>query len=605
MARAARPTSLLAALAASIVCAMALAAPAAAAWETPATTLAPYRLGTWNPSVSLDRDGNALALWTSADVDDLPDRHGVYATSHPLGGAWAPLTEVWSAVYVANPTLAGNAAGDAVAAWIGGSDDYERTVHVSERSGATGAWDGHRSFGIPDVTQERPAVAINDRGNAVAVWTQYEPSDPARLWASTRGASGWSEPVPISEPNQQVLSNYDVAPRIAIAPDGTADVVWGSLRIVDEGYVQDVKQSRFDGTGWSAPTDIATDVPGQIMRVELAEDGAGDLAAAWLLWGHPVTVQAAWRTGGSWTVADVPAEPRTACSMPLAVSAGPGGRATVAWQASDGALATVSGARASWEQPRKVYTPTEGTLIDTIALRERFGHPPVAAWTTVNDDDYAYSAAGSQLTASGWQAPTVLAVAATRTISPISVDVDRTGRAIAAWTAYNTAVGKVQAAWASGVRAPVTPPTPGAGGGPGQLNPPFVRVRGGLLRLPRKGRTLTARLINREKVVLRGTARLVHFDGRGRKGRSPMRTIAVQRKVRVGVKNPSKLRLKLSRAAIERLRKSRRHAFPARLYLDLRAPDGRTVKTTQTFTLDGWSRFGKGKQRPPLARKSC
>ncbi len=607
MARAARPSSLLAALAASLVCATALAAPAAADWETPVTTLAPYRLGTWNPTVSLDRDGNALALWTSNDVGDVPDRQNVYATGHPIGGAWAPLTEVWPGAYTAEPTLAGNASGDAVAAWIGDPDEIGvYAVHVAERSGATGAWGGHRSFGVPDVIQDRPAVAINDRGDAVAIWVAYGESD-SRLWASTRTASGWSEPAPISDPGHYVQSGYHLAPQLTVAPDGTADVVWASIRASGQRTAEDVRHTHFDGTAWSAPRDLATDVLSGIHGLELADDGQGGLAAVWLLWGEPMTVQAAWRTDGAWTIADVPAEPRTACVMPLAVSAGPGGRATVAWLATDGALSTVSGTPGAWEQPRKVYTPPEGTEIDTVTLRERFGMAPVAAWTAANWDDYTFTATGSQLTASGWQPPTLLAIAGTRTISPISVDVDPTGRAIAAWTAYSSYVGKVQVAWASGLRAPAPPVGPGAGGngGLGVLNPPFVRVRGGLLRLPRKGRTLTARLVNREKLTLRGTARLVHFNRRPGKGGSPMRTIAVQRKVRVGVKNPSKLRLKLNAEAVERLRKSRRHAYPVRLYLNLRAPDGRTVKTTQTFTLDAWGRFGKGKQPKPLARKSC
>ncbi len=605
MTSAMRPAALLAAVVASIAFATTLAAPAAADWETPVTTLSPYRLGTWGTPVSLDRDGNALALWTSSDEAETPGRQNVYATDHPLGGAWAPLTEVWPGAYAVEPTLAGNASGDAVAAWIGDPDEnavYD--VHLAERSGATGAWGGHTSFGVPDAIQERPAVAINDRGDAVAIWVEYSGSDFPRLRVTTRTASGWTEPVWVSAADDFVQSGHHLTPQLALAADGTADVVWASIRDGGQLSIEEVEHSRFDGTSWSAPEVLAT-APVGIQGVELASDGQGGLAAAWLLWGDPMVIQAAWRSNGAWTVTDVPAEPRPTCVMPLAVSTGPGGRATVAWQsAATGAVSTVSGTLGSWEQPRTVYTPPEDTGIDTITLGERFGKAPVVAWTTANYDDWSFAALGSQLTASGWRPPTVLSTTGGSEYSRPSVAMDPTGRAIASWVASQGDAGKVQVAWASGVPSPAPPVDPGKGG-LGVLNPPFVRVRGGLLRLPRRGRTVTARLINREKVVLRGTARLVHFSGRRAKDGSPMRTIAVQRKVRVAVKNPSKLRLKLNAEAIERLRKSRRHAFPARLYLRLRAPDGRTVRTTQTFTLDGWSRFGKGKQRRPIARKAC
>jgi hypothetical protein len=603
MTSAARPASLLATVLASIACATTLAPPAAADWETPVTTLSPYRLGTWNPTVSLDRDGNALALWTSSDEAETPDRQNVYATAHPLGAAWAPLTEVWPGAYASFPTMAGNASGNAVAAWVGDENDYANVVHVAERTGASGAWGGHRAFGSGDVNQEWPAVALNDRGDAVATWVEWEGDALPILRATTRTASGWTEPVTVSAPDAFARGDYSVSPQLEIAPDGTADVLWSAIRDPGENGIEYVQHSHFDGTSWSAPQDLAASPTG-IGALDLADDGNGELVAAWMLWQDPRVIQVGWRSGGAWTIADSPADPLLACSTPLAVSAGPGGRATVAWQSTaTRALSTVSGLPGAWEQPRKVYTPTETSGVDTVELRERFGKAPVAAWTTTDYDDWSFTASASQLTDSGWKAPTLLASAGTRDISAVTLDMDPTGRAIAGWTVYSGYVGKVQVAWASGVRPPAPPVDPGKGG-LGVLNPPFVRVRGGLLRLPRRGRTVTARLVNRERVVLRGTARLVHFSGRRAKGGSPMRTIAVQRKVRVAVKNPSKLRLKLNAEAIERLRKSPRHAYPARLYLRLRAPDGRTVKTTQTFTLDGWSRFGKGK-RKPLARKAC
>jgi hypothetical protein len=53
---------------------------------------------------------------------------------------------------------------------------------------------------------------------------------------------------------------------------------------------------------------------------------------------------------------------------------------------------------------------------------------------------------------------------------------------------------------------------------------------------------------------------------------------------------------------MRRLRKARRHSFPARLYLDVASADGRKVRTTTTFTLDGQKRFGTA---PRAAKAAC
>lgn len=609
MSRPSRASFLAATLTVAIAAAVTTSAMAASNWETPATTLAPYTSGTWDPSVALDRDGDAIALWTSRDPAETPDVQNVYATDHPLGGAWAPLTQVWPGAYAVQPTLAGNADGDAVAAWVGGATEFDEIVHVAERAGATGAWGGIEDFGVANVAQSSPRVAINDRGDAIVVWTERdEVSGDSYVRASSRTGSGsWSEPVTVSDPADAWAANH-VSAQIAIDAAGNATALWLANRVADGTSL--VQESRFDGSTWSAPRDLASTAD-YITTLELSGDGHGRLTAAWLLAGGAWVLQGGSFENGAWTISDVSTDVLPTCQPPVAVSVGSDGRSTVAWQRDTSGLSAVTGTVAAWGSPVPIYTPSEDTMVDKVTLAQAAGHEPAVVWTTANSDDWVFGAMGSRRTADGWLAPTTLSTAGGREFSRPSVAMDPAGNALAAWAVYQSYWAKVQVAWAPGAQqpgptppAPPAPPAPKTTDGLGVLNPPFVRVRGGMLRLPRHGRTLSARLVNRETVPLRGTARLVHFFGRPAKDGSPMRTIALQRNVGVAVKGKSKLRLKLSAGAIERLRKSRRHAYPVRLYLRLRAPDGRTVRTTQTFTLDGWSRFGKG-ARQPVARKAC
>lgn len=607
MRRAVQFSTFATALAVSVSCATSVAAPAGG-WESPPTTLAPYTLGTWDPSVTLDRDGDALALWTSAPEDEAPGQQNVYAAAHPAGVTWEPRTLVWPGAYAVEPTLAGNSAGDAVAAWIGGASDFAEIVHVAERDGATGAWGGIADFAAADTAQSRPRVALNDRGDALVTWIEADTSGEPYVRAAARTAGGWSAPVTLSDRGDySVFSRSPAA--IALDDSGNAVVMWIARHNSDSTF--HVQESRFDGGAWGPARNVASSTD-WIVNLELSGDGHGGAAAAWFLGGDPLVVQAGVLSNGDWTVTDVSSDVASTCAQPGAVSAAGNGRATVAWQReSTGDLVTATGTAGAWGPVATLYAPPAETAVEAITLRQTAGREPVAAWTTANYDDMVFGAMGSRRDATGWLAPTLLTTAGGRSFSRPSVAMAPSGTALAAWAVYQSYWAKVQVAWAPvappPAPAPPAPPTQRAdtpARGLDVLNPPFVRVRGGLLRLPRVGRTVSARLVNRADVPLRGTARLVHFQGRPAKDGSPMRTIALQRKVRVGVERRSVLRLRLSAAAIDRLRASRRHSYPARLYLRLRAPDGRTVRTTTTFTLDGWKRFGGG-PRPPVARKSC
>jgi hypothetical protein len=575
-----------------------LPATAHAAWELPPTTLTPYIDGTTDVSVALDAAGNGIAVWGSRPDDGLGQN--IWTSVRPAGGDWSGRALVAAGEYAVNPVIDADSAGNAVAAWLGHPVDQHPTIQVASRSGATGDWTAASDLGDSAHTQHDPTVAINDAGDAVVAWVRRDDSTgDAYVLASHRTGEDWGAPVVVSDPAGYSASQ-NVAPQVELDADGEAHVIWLATNETDGTFR--VQEAGFDGTTWGDVHEIAASL-NPIYGLEAASDGAGGIVAAWSV-GNPQVIQAGFFSDGGWAVGDVTDDVVSWCTPATTVSAGANGTATVAWQAySTGGVAAATGSAGGWGTPASVYTPPAGTYVARITLGQFPGRNPVVVWTTSSDDEL-YGAMGARLTATGWEDPARLAFAGGRGFSKPSVAMDPSGNVLAGWSVYQSYWAKVQVTGSPGIPA-ATPAAPASPQPPATapLNPPFVKVRGGMFRMPRRGRVVRARLVNREAVPLRGTARLIHFYGRAHRS-SPIRHIASQRRVQVKVKGRSILRLRLSDEAMKRLRMSPRHAYPVRLYLRLRAPDGRMVKTTTTFTLDGRARFGGGRRRP-LARSAC
>ncbi|MEA2407535.1 MAG: hypothetical protein QOE69_1654 [Thermoleophilaceae bacterium] len=590
--------SALLATTAALASACCVSAAHAQAWELPVTTLSPHMDGTTDVSVALEDDGDGIAVWGSRPDDGLPGQN-IWTSTRPAGGRWQSRSLVWGGAYAVDPVIASDPDGNAVTAWLGDAVDLEENVHVASRSGATGAWSDVTDFEAAGADQFEPDVAINARGDAVVTWIELgEGGADFYVRASTRTGGVWSAPVTLN------ASDYSASlqpAQVELDAGGNARVLWVARDTTES--TSHVQESRFDGSTWSPPHNVVSSLD-YIFGLEVSGDGAGRVVAAWTL-GFGETIQAGNFSDGAWAIGDVTDDVEQNCSPDTAVSAGANGTATVAWLTrSTGGVATASGAGGAWGAAEPVYNPPQGNYVGRVTLGQVPGREPVVVWTTSSDDEL-FGAMGSRRTGAGWQQPTPLAVAGGRGFSRPSVAMNASGDALAGWSVYQSYWAKVQVTGSAASPAQTPALSPPATSGDGRpLNPPFVKVRGGVFRVPRTGRVLRARLVNRESIPLRGVARLVHFYGRAHKSGPPMRRVASQRRVRVKVDGRSMLRLRLNDEAMRRLRTAPRHAYPVRLYLRLRAPDGRRVKTTITFTLDAWKRFGHG-HRPPVARASC
>ena len=116
-------------------------------------------------------------------------------------------------------------------------------------------------------------VAVDDQGNAVAVWVQSA-GGPEIVEAATRPAGGsWSGPVDVSSLGEDALGL-----KVAVNPDGDAAVVW--MGLTSAGGVVIRAAGRPVGGDWSEPAALSG-LDGYAIEPDLAIDGEGAVTATW------------------------------------------------------------------------------------------------------------------------------------------------------------------------------------------------------------------------------------------------------------------------------------------------------------------------------------
>jgi hypothetical protein len=176
---------------------------------------APQRLspahgrGVTGPAVAVDAAGTALATWLGAL--DRGGRGLVYAAYRPAGGVFGAPRRLTVTPATYPPALAMNAGGRAVATWR--RDGRAEMVSVED-----GAFGRVRVVGGPRVSG-RPSVAVTGDGGAVVAWTEGR-----RIVAAWRGRHGrFREPRVLRAARPRWTAG---APAVAAGPRGETVVAW-------------------------------------------------------------------------------------------------------------------------------------------------------------------------------------------------------------------------------------------------------------------------------------------------------------------------------------------------------------------------------------------
>ena len=377
-----------------------------------------------SPQVALDAAGNALVVWYrwSGQVSV------VQAAEHRAGGTWgAPrnLSPPGSAAYY--PQLAVNAAGDAVAVWVGSSETGANVVQAAARSGG-GAWGRAEDLAAGN----DPRVALAPDGTAVAVWERFDGATSVVQAAIRPPGWPWSAPRDLSAPGA-----YAAYQQVALDHHGNAVAVWRRF----DGANWIVQAAAYpSGGGWSAPQSLSA--PGQDAEApQVALDRYGNAIAVWRRFdGANWIVQTAFRPyslrgGGVWSAPQDISTPRYDARGPE-VAFDAYGHALAIWTRNEDTVQVderpVGG---PWEPAQDLVAP--GFLTDDAHVALNSAGDAIAVWRRSETGEHGIVQAARRPAGGVWGAPQVLSPAGQAAFDP-QVDVDPAGNALAAWSRFGS-----------------------------------------------------------------------------------------------------------------------------------------------------------------------
>ena len=187
-----------------------------------------------NPSVAVDDNGNATALWTV-----IINNRGVIQSARVLNDRWQ------------------------------------------------GAWSNSTNLSSVDADSDRAALFVSPNGDAVAVWQGKSTISCCTTIQASRFVNGiWLPATTISNPIQ---GEFDKDAQVTSDSAGNQTAVWSHI---DKAGNSKIQAAHFSNGSWGAVTDI-TDSVGQNSAPQIASDASSNVYVLWTHFGNgPSTIQA-------------------------------------------------------------------------------------------------------------------------------------------------------------------------------------------------------------------------------------------------------------------------------------------------------------------------
>jgi len=378
------------------------------------------------PDVAFDRKGNALVVWAQAK----DAAWTIDAVERPPGGPWGPPVALSQpASHVATPQIA--VAGDSLVAVWNRFDGKNLIVQAASREAKTHAWTAPASLSLGGRDAQAPSVAVNARGDAVAVWASVGLSGWS-VQSSYRPAGGaWQTAVPIRAPQAGTA-----APDVVIDPNGKAVAVWAATS--GGGWRVEAATRSVDGS-WSRPTALSgPDATGSIAP-QVALEGTNDVLAVWsreIASGTVIEASTLNAARGTWSPAEQPF-PVAHDALAPSLAVDKRGDGVIVWTSSDqSGLSVMASYRRQgrrWGSPVAVSGTAPGSLSPQVALDARGN--ALAVWTQVVNG-FSRVHAASFTPTGGWSAAHVLSRGGSDALTP-DVGVDDEGDGAVAWALYD------------------------------------------------------------------------------------------------------------------------------------------------------------------------
>lgn len=218
------------------------------------------------PQIIFDKSGDAHAVWQNFDGERniilyAKKEEGKTKWSTPLSlsdSGMAGLGDI-------RPKIAVGPSESLIVAWI---NTEKLTAQASIKSGACGWWSNPEDLSDSGNQISDVQVALDRKGNAIAVWTRSDGTNMVVQTASRPISGQWSQAVDLSLAGEDALS-----PSLAINTAGNAIATWQR----SDGVYSIVQVAKKPAKGnWSSPIDLTeTGEDATIPRVAQGPSNAG------------------------------------------------------------------------------------------------------------------------------------------------------------------------------------------------------------------------------------------------------------------------------------------------------------------------------------------
>jgi hypothetical protein len=366
-----------------------------------------------DPQIAIDNTGDAIAVWDLYDGSNY-----IYTVQYSYytknNNSWSSATTLSNPSGTpCTPQLAMDATGNAIAVWrrydVSTSSYAIQYSYYTKGSGSvSGSWLPAEDIPLSLGISLNPQVAMDDAGNAIAVWPQNDVIQ-ASYYTKSSINSGWSSLEPLSGGNVNAIATV---PQVAMDAVGNAIAIWSQYD--GQNYTYTIKYSYYTSGGtWSSAEDLSVS-SGDSSAPQLAINSLGNATTVCRVYnGTTYVIQARYYTknsnGGSW-------------SSPENISSGNGtlpqvaidslGNAIAIWalesnskQVIQASYYTESGINRGWSSPvdLSLYTSNEGfpqIKIDSLGNA-------IAVWSySPNGNSIIQASYYTKTTTSGsWLAP--------------------------------------------------------------------------------------------------------------------------------------------------------------------------------------------------------
>lgn len=225
----------------------------------------------FTPQIAFDSSGNAIAVWIQ--YDDTSQSNIVRANRFTPATGWGTTDTIEGDSGDGRaPQIGFDGSGNALAVWelSSGAEVNIRANRFTPDNG----WGSAETIDTETEDARRPQIAVDDAGNALAVWRQNDGTRD-NIWANRFSTdNGWGSAEKIETDD----SGGALDPQIALDASGNALAVWEQ----NDGSRYNIRANRYTAeNGWGGAEIIETDNDGGAFNPQIAIDDAGNALAVW------------------------------------------------------------------------------------------------------------------------------------------------------------------------------------------------------------------------------------------------------------------------------------------------------------------------------------